>query len=133
MGEPGLAGARRFGDGACAEILHIAKVLAAGLEQDADQVDHMVGALDGAVDRPAHAHIGLHRLDLPDIAERLQMAGKVGPPGRDADAIAAPGERAHHMPPDEAGAAENGDQLRGLGDDGHAALRAEIKRLSPAS
>jgi hypothetical protein len=47
--------------------------------QDADEVDDVVGAFDGAVDRPAHAQVGLDRLDLADIAERLQMAGEIGP------------------------------------------------------
>ena len=64
----------------------------------------MVGALHGAVDRPAHAQIGLHRLDLADIAERLQMAGEFGPAGGDPDPVAALGQRPHHMPADKAGA-----------------------------
>jgi len=70
--------------------------------QDGDEIDDMVGALHGAVHRPAHAHIGLHRLDLADIAERLQMAGKIGPPAGDPDAIAALGQRAHDMAADKA-------------------------------
>ena len=83
----------------------------------------MGGALDRAVDRPAHAQIGLHRLDLADIAERLDMAGKLGPPGGDADQIAALGERPDDMPADKARASENGDEFRGLEDFGHGWLR----------
>ena len=49
----------------------------------------MVGALHGAVDRPADAQIGLHRLDLADIAERLKVAGKFGPARRDPYLVAA--------------------------------------------
>ena len=112
MGQPGLGGAGGLGNGAGAEILDAVEVLAAGRVHDADQVDDMVGALDGAVDRPADADIGLDGHDLPDSAERLQMAGDVGPARRDADAVAALGERPHHAA-DEAWSAENGDQLGG--------------------
>ena len=83
----------------------------------------MVGALHGAVDRPADAQIGLHRLDLADIAERLQMAGELGAARRDADAVAALGQRPDDMPAEKARAAKNGHQFRGLQDLGHDGLR----------
>ena len=80
---------RRLADGARPEGLHRVKGLAARLGQDADEVHHGVGALHRAVDRPAIAQVRLDRLDLPDRAERLQMAGKVRPAHADADAMAA--------------------------------------------
>src|SRR5205085_10903072 len=79
------------------------------------------GAADGRLDRARVAQVGLHRMDLADPPERLQMAGQVGPAHRDADAIAVLGEYAHHMAAEEARAAEDGD-LRVGGDGGHAAL-----------
>src|SRR6185312_14682799 len=39
-----------------------------------------------------------------------QMAGELGPAHRDADAVAAMGERAHHVPAQKSGAAEHRDQ-----------------------
>ena len=36
-------------------------------------------------------------MDLSDAPERLQVAGEIGRARRDADAVAAFGERAHHM------------------------------------
>ena len=102
MGEAGADRARRFGDGAGAELVHGGEFLPAALMQDGDQIDDVVGALHGAVDRPAHAHIGLHRLDLADIAERLQMAGEIGPAAGDPDAVAALGQRPHDVAADKA-------------------------------
>jgi hypothetical protein len=68
-------------------------------------------------------------MDLADPPERLQMAGKVGPPHRDADAIAALGEHAHHMATEKARAAKDGDQRvdRGCG---HAALFGLSEKVS---
>src|SRR5712671_3744762 len=70
------------------------------------------------------ADIGLHGMDLPDPAERLEMAGELRPAHRDPDAVMLLGERPHHMLADESRAAEDGDQHVGVGLDGHAALTA---------
>ena len=93
-----------------ADGLHRVEALAPALEQDADQVDHHVGVARGRLDRGGIAQVGLHGVDLADPAERLQVAGELGPAHRDADAVAALGERAHHMAAEEARAAEHGDQ-----------------------
>ena len=131
MGEAGADRARGFGHRAGAELVHGVEFLPAGLMQDGDQIDDMVGALHGAVDRPAHAHIGLHRLDLADIAERLQMAGEIGPAHGDPDAVAALGQRPHDMAADKAGAAEDDHELWGLQDFGHGWLRRSKAWLKP--
>jgi hypothetical protein len=57
-------------------------------------------------------------VDLADPAERLQMAGKVGPAHCDADAVAVLAERAHDVAAEKARPAIDGDQLVdiGLGD-----------------
>jgi hypothetical protein len=86
----------------------------------------MVGALNGAVDRPPDADIGLDGLYLAGIAERLQVAGKVGPAAADADAVAAHGQCAHDMAANEPGPTENGDELGDLEDFGHGWLRSCI-------
>ena len=102
-----------------AEALHGVEALAAALEQDAGEVDHHVGVARRGLDRPRIAHVGLHRMDLADPAERLQMAGEVGPAHRDADAVVPFGQRADQMAAEEARAAEHGDQLVDVGLDGH--------------
>ena len=102
---------RGLGDGAGAAGLDAREVLAAALLQDADEVDHRIGALDRGRDRIGIAQIGLHGMDLADHAERLQEAGEIGPAHRDAHAIAALHQRAHDMAADEAGAAEDRDEL----------------------
>ena len=48
------------------------------------------------------AQIGLHGVDLADPAKRLQMPGQLGPAHRYADAVAALGQRAHHMAAEKA-------------------------------
>ena len=80
-----------------------------------------------AGDRVRIAQVGLHGVDLADAAQRLQVAGEVGPAHRGADAPAAPGERAHRMPADEARAAEHRDQACRSWRRGHA------RRLCAAS
>ena len=107
-------GARRLGDGMGTEGLHRAKGLAAAFVQDADEVHDRIRILDRAVDRPAIAQIGLDRHDLADRAERLQMAGEIGPADRDAHAPAVPRQRAHRMAADESGPAEDRDQLSAM-------------------
>ena len=100
--------------------LHGVEALAAALEQDAGEVDHHVGVARRGLDRARIAHVGLHGVDLTDPAERLQMAGEVGPAHRDADTVVALGQRTHQMAAEEAGAAEDGDQLVVVGLDRHA-------------
>jgi len=41
-------------------------------------------------------------MDLADPSERLQVAGEVGPPHGDADAVVAAGQRADQMTAEEA-------------------------------
>ena len=98
--------------------LHRLEALLAALEQDADQVDHHVGAAHRGLHRGRVAQIGLHRVDLPDLPERLQVAREVRPAHRRADAVARARQRPHHVAAEEPGAAEYGDQ-RLCGDFGH--------------
>ena len=77
---------------------------------------------------PRIAHVGLHRVDLADAAERLQVAGEVRPAHRDADAVVALGQRADQMAAEEARAAEDGDQRVDVGLDGHGSLNPAIAR-----
>ena len=120
MHHPRAVGRRRQRHRFGAARLDRIETLASALEQDADQVDHHVGAARRRIDRTGVAQIGLHRVDLADPAERLQVAGEVRPPYRDADPVAALAERADHVPAEEAGAAIDRDQRVdiGLGDIG---------------
>jgi hypothetical protein len=54
-----------------AERLHGVEALPAALVQDADQVDDDVGTAYGRFHRTCVPHVGLHRMDLADPAERL--------------------------------------------------------------
>src|SRR5205085_8460349 len=54
--------------------------------------------------------IRLHGMDLTDTAERLQVAGKLRSAHRDADAIAEPGKRAHHVSAEKSRSAVNRDE-----------------------
>src|SRR5262249_42338744 len=61
------------------------------------------------------AYIRLNCMNLADAAKRLQMAGEVRAPHRDADAILPLRQPPHHVPTEKPGAAENGDQRIGIG------------------
>jgi hypothetical protein len=113
-------GGRRAGDFARAEHMHRLEILPALLALDARQIDRSVGADQRRGDRGGIAQVGLDRMDLADIAERLQEAGKIRPANGDADAPAAPRQRAHDIAPDETRAAENCDEaLADIGGFGH--------------
>ena len=99
--------------------MHHVEALRAAFIEDGDQIDDDARSAHRGFDRARIAHIGLHGMDLPDAAERLQEIGKLGPAHGDADAVAALGERAHDMAAEEAGAAENGDKGVGVGLKGH--------------
>ena len=112
VGDAGLGGGA--GDGARAEDVQGLEILPVALIEHRDQVDHGLGALQRGGDGGRIAHIGLHRMDLADAAERLQVEGEIGAAGGDADAPAIAGERANHMAADKAGPAEHGDDASGL-------------------
>ena len=88
------------------------EALAAALVQDADQIDHRIGASDRRGDRAFVAQAGGDRGDLADIAERLQEQRGVGMPHGDLDDPAASGQLLDQIPADEPGAAEYGDDAR---------------------
>ena len=102
-----------------AERLHGVEALPPALEQDADQVDDDVGAAHRGFHRTGVPHVGLHRMDLADPAERLQVAGEVRPAHGDADAVMPLGQRPDQMAAEEAGAAEDRDQRVVMGLEGH--------------
>jgi len=64
-----------FRDGACAFRLHRVETLGAAFRENPDQIDHDARAAHRRIERGWIADIGLHRIDLPDLAERLQVAG----------------------------------------------------------
>lgn len=110
MRQTGAGGARGFRDRARAEILNHVEFLLPGLEQDRHEVDDGIGALDSPVNGPPVAQIRLNGLNLPDIAERLQMARQIGSPARDTHPIAPPGKRPDRMAADESRSAEDRDE-----------------------
>ena len=125
MDEPGALGAGRLCNGAGTKVLNRSHVVAAAGVEGAGQVDHRIGAQHGPVDRPADAYIGLDRLDLAEVAKRLEMLGKVGSAAGHQNAVAALGKRPHDMAAKKAGAAEN---CNALGKVFHGHCLAERKR-----
>src|SRR5262249_15807290 len=90
--------------------LYRVEFLSPALEQDADKIDHHVGVARGRFDRGRMAHIGLHGMDLPDPAERLQEAGKLRAAHGDTNAGEEVGEWGEEVGAEETGAAEDGDE-----------------------
>ena len=76
-------------------------------EQNADEVDHRVGASHCGGHELGVAQVRLHGMDLPDAAQRLQMTGEVRPAAGHAHAPAALGERADHVASEKTAAAED--------------------------
>ncbi len=85
------------------------ELAAAGLEQDADQVDHGVGAPDRLGHGGLVGDVAADGLDLADVAGHAQLIGQGGLAHGDAHAPAALGQGPHHLGSDKARAAENGD------------------------
>ena len=107
------------------------ETLGAAFIENPDQIDDNARPAHRGLDRARITHIGLHGMDLPDAAERLQEIGEFRSADGDADAVAALGERAHDMAAEEAGAAKNGDKGVGVGLKGHEVrTRAAILFLS---
>ena len=86
------------------------EALAAGLLQDAHQIDHVIRPGDRMGDRILVAQIGMDRRDLPDLAEGEEVR-EVRLPGRHQDPVAALGESADHIAAEKARSAEDGDGL----------------------
>ena len=110
MHHPRPDGTRGLGHGARARALHRIEGLRAAFGQDADQIDGDVGIAHRGLDRSRVAQIGLHGVDLADLAERLQMPGQFRPPHRHPDPVIALAERANHASAHEPRSAENRDQ-----------------------
>src|SRR5882762_2546259 len=101
--------ARGTGDSARAGHMYGLEGLPSRLGHDARKVDHSRGAVDGASNRIWKAHIGLHGIDLPDIAQRLQMSGQIGASHRRAHPPAIACKRLHRMSSGKTRPAEHGD------------------------
>jgi hypothetical protein len=83
------------------------EALAAALEQNPDQINNDRAVAHRGLDRGGMAEIGLHGMDLPHPAERLQRAGEIGATHGGAHAVPVPGERPHHMSTEETGGADD--------------------------
>ena len=107
MGASGFGRQRhRFG----ARCLDGIETLRAALEQDADQIDRDVGVAQRHRNRLREAQVGLNGVDLAHPAHGPQEAAKLRPAHGHADAVAAVGERAHHVAAQKSGAAKHGDE-----------------------
>jgi len=98
----GAGPARGLRDMLGAFVLHRLEALLAGGKQDAHQIDDGVGPVCCCEQRLREAYIGLHGIDLPDPAQRLQMAGELRPAHGDAHTRAGLGDGADHVAADEA-------------------------------
>jgi hypothetical protein len=98
---------REARDPARALALDAAEIAAAGLGEDADEVDHEVGADHGALHRGILLDVGEQRHDLADGAHRLEEQRGFGVAHRDPYDMAGSGEPFDHVTADEARAAEH--------------------------
>ena len=89
------------GNGGCTFDVQGIERLASGRGQHGDEIDDGIGTFDGGADRIRIAQIGLHGVDLADIAHRLQVAGKIGAPHGRAHAPSLPCQCPHRVPSDE--------------------------------
>ena len=105
-------GAGGGGDPSRQRALDFGKTLAAGLVQDADQIDDAGGAGERAPQRRLAVEVGALHHDLIDAAQRLQMVTVgVRAAADDAKARAALGQPADDVAADEAGASEDREQM----------------------
>jgi hypothetical protein len=74
-----------------------AEALAPALEQEADQIDQHMGVARRRFHRWRVAEIGLHRVDLADAAERLQVERQIRPAHRYPDKVVPLGQGAHDV------------------------------------
>ena len=102
-----------LGEGARALDVEGVESLLTGLGEHGHEVDHGVGALDGARDRVGVAEVGLDELHLADIADDLEVEAEMRAAHGHAHAPAVVDELADHVLADEAGAAEHYGQFRG--------------------
>src|SRR3990167_2479005 len=100
-----------LGDRRASLRLHAGEALRAFLGQDADKIDHGVGAFDRAGDRWTMTDIRLEQLNLPDGSHRSQELRVVRTADGGAHAPAATGEFAHDIAADKTGPAEYDRQL----------------------
>jgi hypothetical protein len=98
---PAAAASRPIRPGPC--CLHRGEVPV----QDAHAVHHHRGALDGAGHRGLVRHVGGQARDLAHPAHRVHALRAHGVARRDADHVVLARQTLHHLPADEAAAAED--------------------------
>ena len=109
-GFPGDAGAsRRIGDIGGAIDVDALKRPFSALKQDSNQVDDLIGAVDGGGDAGCVGDIGGPRRHLTGIAQELKESRRLRITDGDANKRTGAGQAVHQMPPQKAGTAENGN------------------------
>jgi hypothetical protein len=101
---------RRLGDRSCSEGLYGVETLPAPFAQNANEIDHRVGASNRRRHGRRITQIGLHGVNLTDPADGLQVKGKIGAADGDADSPTLPGERPDNMSANETRTAEDRHQ-----------------------
>ena len=94
-------------DAAGCQGVNLGEALAAFLVNNAGQIHHLAGALDGARHRIIVAHIGLHQCDLTDAAHAGQETGQFRAPQGDPQQRPFARQFLDDMAPEKTGAAEN--------------------------
>ncbi|BAL73347.1 hypothetical protein S23_01210 [Bradyrhizobium cosmicum] len=110
MHHPGANGRSRLGDGLRAFGLDGVEALRATLGEDAHQIDHDIRITQRRLDRGRIPQIGLHDVDLPDLARGLQVSGQFRPPHCSTDPVIPPAQRADDIPAQKPRSAENRDE-----------------------
>ena len=94
-----------FGDVAGARGMDILKTLTA-CEQQAREIDHGAGALQGGFDLFRLSDVAFDQADLTHLAQRTQEKAPIGVTGSDLDAPAGLGQSTYRMASQKAGTAE---------------------------
>ena len=81
--------------------LYCLETLAAGFRQDANEIDHDISALNGAINRGGIAEIGLNGVNLPNISKWLQEKCEIGAAYCNPHPVPALGQRTDDMAADE--------------------------------
>ncbi len=99
-----------FGDTRRSFDMQRFEALAVALALYPDEIDNGIRVLDRSGDHFRVRHVTFDDLDLPHLAERLEIIRGFGPAHGHADSIPRFGQRLHGMAANKAGSAKDRDQ-----------------------
>ena len=107
------------GNGARTGYMHSLKRLPARVHEDTREVHDRSRTLDWRRERIGIPHVGLHGVDLPDVAHGLKMAGAMGTPAGGPNAPTVGRQRVDDIPAEKAGTAKHRHKFTVVREQGH--------------